>query len=651
MDLTAEMIDAIREDLPNIEAYIDIYAFDEDEIWDAKGSGCSKASAEEILQVWAAYKEDLFKLLGHNVMLHKDICIKAPIHELTDQMDDIMEHGSGYKFYCDLVDKIHHNTDEYMENTDEETIRNLSNFCYRCVSSANLAENTVKYAAWDPPAKEPVHFKSGHSLQIPKTVKPIRFLSKVAKELEIDSFEQFRIDHSRVLNESKLSGRLTLSIHPLDFMTMSDNNCGWSSCMSWSERGDYRQGTVEMMNSPYVLIAYLEAEEPMNLFYNSSRNWNNKKWRCLFIYDGDAIVKVKGYPYQNADLENIVLDWIAELAAKSEDPVEFLPNDISLDRTNGYMVGMLDNCDMEFSFSTGTMYNDIGHSSQSHMRVSKKYFEDYVNCERPRVKYRNFSGPSQCMWCGDSPVDIAETHCLICTKEHVGCVCCECGESLHEENAWYDDEGNAYCEYCFNETFTTDFMTEAYIAYDNAAKIYFIPTQLWARMKNMITGSEPTTYRDRNMTRHEDGEKIPKFGLNSTFLDTCGLPMLYTSMDNVWNPRQYWNRFPDRKSATEDYGKVNNYFIREYGKLPFVGLTAYGDVFFYYIFDPDDPDLQAAAMFRDCADWSRNSMIKYSKYYIRRWEEDWSETWNHALRLNRGLFDSCFLDIEDFKIM
>ena len=76
----------------------------------------------------------------------------------------------------------------------------------------------------------------------------MRVLSKIATAYNLPGFEDFRIAQSLVTNQANLKGYITLSIHPLDYMTMSDNNCGWDSCMSWQEEGCYRQGTVEMMN-------------------------------------------------------------------------------------------------------------------------------------------------------------------------------------------------------------------------------------------------------------------------------------------------------------------------------------------------------------------------------------------------------------------
>ena len=123
----------------------------------------------------------------------------------------------------------------------------------------------------------PVH----HEIRIPKTRWCVmRYPNNAMAQLNgqsLEEFEDFRIKHSRILSEKEFIGRLSLSIHPLDFMTMSDNDSDWSSCMSWRTCGSYRRGTVEMMNSPCVVVAYLSASKPMVLDRGSHFKWNIKK--------------------------------------------------------------------------------------------------------------------------------------------------------------------------------------------------------------------------------------------------------------------------------------------------------------------------------------------------------------------------------------
>ena len=75
-------------------------------------------------------------------------------------------------------------------------------------------------------------------------------------------------------------------------MTMSDNANNWSSCMRWTDRsggvdhGDYCAGTLECMNSPYIIIAYLHNPKhsfELSLYDCNDWQWNSKQWRELFI--------------------------------------------------------------------------------------------------------------------------------------------------------------------------------------------------------------------------------------------------------------------------------------------------------------------------------------------------------------------------------
>ena len=114
-----------------------------------------------------------------------------------------------------------------------------------------------------------------------------------------------------------MDGELCLSIHPMDYMTMSDNDNNWQSCMNWMNNGDYRLGTVECMNSPYVLVAYLH--NPNHSMSIGPYEWNSKHWRELFIIHPEMISEVKGYCFQDENLTNTILMWIKELAHNNLD--------------------------------------------------------------------------------------------------------------------------------------------------------------------------------------------------------------------------------------------------------------------------------------------------------------------------------------------
>jgi hypothetical protein len=88
--------------------------------------------------------------------------------------------------------------------------------------------------------------------------------------------------------------------------------------MSWVEHGCYRHGTVEMMNSPCVLVAYL-ASDNSTYYIGVGKEWNNKKYRQLVIVDPAFITTVRPYPNENTALDEAIISWIQELMIKNID--------------------------------------------------------------------------------------------------------------------------------------------------------------------------------------------------------------------------------------------------------------------------------------------------------------------------------------------
>lgn len=104
---------------------------------------------------------------------------------------------------------------------------------------------------------------------------------------------------SRYMQENKIEGYLYLSVHPLDYLTMSETNEGWHSCHSLD--GSYRGGNLNYMVDGTTIVAYLADEENKKLraFEGSGLTWNSKKWRVLLHYnkENEAIYLNKQYPY------------------------------------------------------------------------------------------------------------------------------------------------------------------------------------------------------------------------------------------------------------------------------------------------------------------------------------------------------------------
>lgn len=211
-------------------------------------------STEHLLLPWAKAKSNyLYDLLGHNLIISKSIFYNKVNEEILTEMIEMKLNSPFIQAFNDFI---------LNKGREYSCLRLL-------ISEYSLANN--EYSGLDFTIERPNRKK----LKIHSGCKPIRILQKIVKEFEIPYFEEFRLEHSRILNQKTLVGDLCLSIHPLDYMTMSDNDYDWSSCMSWID-GEYRQGTVEMMNSACVIVAYIKGRNDYSI---QNYQWTNKKWR------------------------------------------------------------------------------------------------------------------------------------------------------------------------------------------------------------------------------------------------------------------------------------------------------------------------------------------------------------------------------------
>ena len=114
---------------------------------------------------------------------------------------------------------------------------------------------------------------------------------------------------SRIIQEDKIEGRLCLSVHPLDFLSSSENTYNWRSCHSLD--GEYRAGNLSYMMDRSTVICYLKADEDVNLqAFGPEVKWNSKKWRVLLHISEDwrMIFAGRQYPFESAAGMDIVLN-------------------------------------------------------------------------------------------------------------------------------------------------------------------------------------------------------------------------------------------------------------------------------------------------------------------------------------------------------
>ena len=402
------LLERISEmELQAIDTYRNLYAMEGND---------PVADVEDILKYWNKEKGSLYKMFGNNLMISKPINISRGADSFNTEIQKLIYNSS----FIGMIDNY------ILEDSSRYGLRNL-------IRPGALVKNKYEGASFKIMVEEKL-------IDVQTGCKPIRVLAKIAKALNlVDTFEYFRLEHSRILNQKFFRGNLVLSIHPLDYMTMSDNDSKWSSCMSWKKNGCYRLGTVEMMNSPYVVVAYLTSDTDMELsgYNDETIPWNNKKWRSLFIVHPDCIAAVKGYPYKASALNDVCFDWLRELAENFW-TTKYLDKEIFYNGENT-------ESGVPISFETDMMYNDFDDGEIHEILLSKD-----ASCVA-----LNYSGVCNCMGCG-------ETHANFYTGS--GCeerlICCDCGhfhfcelceeEIVSENGEIYEVDGLGLCESCYN---------------------------------------------------------------------------------------------------------------------------------------------------------------------------------------------------------
>ena len=436
-----------------MERYIDSYA---------SFNGTERTtSLEYIMRIWNKEKKSLFHMLGDQFIISKDIIFTKDIDQIIEDLDSAIY---GYKVPDE--DKVFlHDYDEFVNSYFPNRYDTIPYNLCRLISAINLATNIYSGESIELPSpkvgEKPIKINTG--------CKCTRALGKIAAAYDLHGFEKFRILHSQCLNQKKLTGHLCLSIHPLDYMTMSDNECGWSSCMSWQEEGCYRQGTVEMMNSPMVIVAYLTSEEDMRM--PGGDRWNNKKWRQLFIVDPHMIGNVKAYPYRNDYLTKDVLAWIKELA----EVVGMGPYSQDIIEYDSFKYVNYNNHQIKIHPRTQRMYNDFSDHQFAYFNVQLDN----------KIVYLDYSGESECMCCGDIDCDFEGEGCLVgtCCEERYYCDCCE--SYFSSDDGFMEVDGQWICpdcvdNQCAEDSFSGDLhfvdnMRDLYVSFDDGKTLYNIP--------------------------------------------------------------------------------------------------------------------------------------------------------------------------------
>jgi len=438
--------------------------------WFGTNNNCERyrdpVAPERLLRYWDEAKGDyLWFLMGEKFILERKISYNEPEHKRRDKIAQSCCFGKMKPFYNAICNKANEFFPDYYSE-GARAMRTLTDY-------RNLAINKIEHNfIYAEKFSITLEFDNGHKLKIDENTKPIRALGKLANFFDlIKEFEDFRLEHSLYLNQKKLEGTLCLSIHPMDYLTMSQNCSGWTSCMNWEEPGSYRMGTVEMMNSDKVIVAYLKSEH--DSYGWPTGTWNNKHWRILIVVSPEGVVSIKGYPYYHAELTKECVQWILDLGATNLswnfNEVAEIPDQAPFQYVddNWYYMDSIARC----------MYNDFGCDTTHWGAFPKTLIQDTSKYDPIKVFF-DYSGTTQCMCCGnvvdtDEIYDESYVYCENCTSmEDEDHECCSrCGQ-YHWRDDMYWVEDDYICSGCFDEVAVECAISHDYLYPEHAIKIY-----------------------------------------------------------------------------------------------------------------------------------------------------------------------------------
>ena len=139
------------------------------------------------------------------------------------------------------------------------------------------------------------------------------------------------IKFSMLIQSVKVKGSAVLSIDPVDYITMSENNSNWESCHSMS--GCYRTGPFAYLQDSSTTISYVKPKDDCVFTYGDGKTlaYSNKNWRQIVLFSKKLkyATQLRQYPYTSQANQSTVASIVMDvLNAKSGLDYQIHPIDV-----------------------------------------------------------------------------------------------------------------------------------------------------------------------------------------------------------------------------------------------------------------------------------------------------------------------------------
>jgi hypothetical protein len=312
-------------------------------------------------------------------------------------------------------------------------------------------------------------------------------------------------DASLLIQENKIRGKLCFSVHPLDFLSSSENTYNWRSCHALD--GEFRAGNLSYMTDRVTFMVYLKGMDDVELPNFGDVKWNSKKWRMLiYAAENDEIIFAgRQYPFSSRTGINTVLNIYNNLCHYDAPYTfqkymywsdDYIYNYHSSQDTSPSVMRYLD---FKYLIINGSLvpledivkqgpyalnYNDVLNSSC----YQTPYYAVWNPTNYHSIEYMKehpivVGGDVKCLHCGDTYVEDTETmRCEGCEMDYgtevndVYTFCSCCGRRMYVDDAYIVGD-ELVCCYCFDsECFECDECGELFY---NDEKHYCEETEMY----------------------------------------------------------------------------------------------------------------------------------------------------------------------------
>ena len=303
---------------------------------------------------------------------------------------------------------------------------------------------------------------------IPKGMKLLRAFKFF--ESDANALEAEQNAASMIIQEDKIEGTLCLSVHPLDFLSTSENTHNWRSCHALD--GEYRSGNLSHMIDHSTFICYLKSNKDEKLpNFPPDVPWNSKKWRVLFYMSDrwDMIFAGRQYPFCTETGLDFVKDKVFPRANLGDFSswidkkyCGFKDKDVYSNFSHSYVPvvdGLVALDELVINEPGSLQFNDVLSSSCYDALYAYKKVECFGGYKyAPMHKFTRFhiGGKCNCTRCGKYPIEITSSFmCNDCELEYgdseddmfAYCPCCG-SRYYYDDGVWVEGDEECVCPSC-----------------------------------------------------------------------------------------------------------------------------------------------------------------------------------------------------------